>query len=186
METFKKQYLTAGLLAVAILLSACTLPFGSSGDGEETEPEIVISPPGEDEKIVPIRGYLFRDDGRLVAVDYPAEEILKSLGEPLSEFEARSCAFGEQDRSYTYRHYRIDTYQEEGVEYISSITLMDDLVSTPEGIAIGDEAMRVKRLYGEPTTEDESQYVYEKEGMYLIFRMEDGIVTRVSYVTGKL
>ncbi len=132
------------------------------------------------------KGYPFYKDGIKIEIDAPAAEIIEALGEPISYFEAAACAIGDLDRVYTYAGFQIYTYQTEGVDYISSVTLTDGTHTTARGISIGSSKSEVKLSYGNPTGEDSVQFVYESGGMSLIFRFEGERVSRISYVTGKL
>ncbi len=132
------------------------------------------------------KGYPFYKDGLKIEIDAPAAEIIAALGEPVSYFEAAACAIGDLDKVYTYNGFQVYTYQVEGVDYISSVTLTDNTNTTARGISIGSSRAEVKLSYGNPTEEDSVQFVYESGGMSLIFRFEGERVSRISYVTGKL
>ncbi|MCL1830027.1 MAG: hypothetical protein FWG21_01200, partial [Oscillospiraceae bacterium] len=56
--------------------------------------------------------YLFRYMGFDIAIDDDMEDIIAVLGEPLSYFEATSCAFDGLDKTYTYSGFDIVTRPE--------------------------------------------------------------------------
>ena len=107
--------------------------------------------------------------------------MLDDLGEPLSYYEAESCAFGDLDKVWTYNGFTIYTYQTEDVDYIYDVVLSSDALSTPEGVSIGDSVDDVKEAYGDPEEEDDKQLVYRKGDMRLIFLLSDGSVSSIDY-----
>lgn len=128
-------------------------------------------------------GYIYDSKGTKVEIDAKMEDILKGLGEPKSYFESESCAFGELDKVYTYNGFRIDTYQIDGVDYVSDIIFMDDTVATAEGLAIGDSADKAKEVYGTPAIEDNSRLVFEKDNMKLVCLLDGTTVKTIEYMT---
>lgn len=131
-------------------------------------------------------GYVFTSKDVDIKIDGKAAPILSALGEPTSYFESPSCAFGDLDKIYTFPGFELDTYSLEGVDYVSAVILMDDSVSTPEGICIGDTVDKVKQIYGEPKEEQDTVLKYTKGEMNLQFLLQSGAVASVEYVTKKL
>ena len=164
-----KKRLLAFVLAAGVVFSACS---SDGSGGGKADP---ANPTGE------ATGYTFESDGTEVAVGLKAEPVMDSLGEPLSYYEAESCAFGDLDKVWTYNDFTIYTYQTDDVDYIYDIVLSNDAVSTPEGISIGASADEVKEAYGDPESEDSSQLVYRKGDMRLIFLLGDDKVTSIDY-----
>lgn len=128
-------------------------------------------------------GYIFESKGASIEIDAKMADIEAALGEPKSFFESESCAFGELDKVYTYSGFRIDTYQIDGVDYVSDVIFTDDTISTPEGLAIGDSADKAKELYGNPAIEDDSRLVFEKGNMKLVCLLDGTTVKTIEYMT---
>lgn len=126
-------------------------------------------------------GYYFEISGVKIIPDMEAKELLDALGEPISYFEANSCAFGEQDTVWTYAGFMIDTYRVEGVDYIYDVILTDDTVETPEGIYLGKTKEDVTKAYGTPGEETDTQMIYKKGDMKLIFILKEGKVISIEY-----
>lgn len=131
-------------------------------------------------------GYVFEAQGVKIEIDGEAQPFLTALGEPATYFESPSCAFGDLDKIYTYPGFELDTYSLEGVDYVSIVVLLDDSLSTPEGVCIGNTPEQVKQAYGEPTVEQETVLEYEKGEMKLCFLIQNGVVASVEYRTKKL
>ena len=127
------------------------------------------------------KGYVFQYGGVKVSIDTDMASILEGLGEPDSYFEAASCAFEGLDKTYTYGSFVIETYPQGDKDYVSTITLKDDAVSTAENIYIGSSLTDVTNAYGADYTEQGSMLVYQKDGMKLCFLMDNDTVTSIQY-----
>lgn len=127
------------------------------------------------------KGYAFAEKGVSVEVDGDMSAYLPALGDPASYFEAASCAFEGLDKVYTYNSYVIKTYPQGSKDYVSEIILMDDSVTTAEGICIGSNAAAVEAAYGTNYTENGKMHVYTKDGMKLGLIIEDDAVTSIQY-----
>lgn len=187
----KTKKIMALLLAVMMLgLTACGgSDDSSSSDTSDSTSEDTAADTSADtsedtseEDAAEGLGYVFEYNGVSVVIDAEAADILEGLGEEKSYYEAASCAFDGLDKIYTYDSFEIDTYPTDDVDYISAVILKDDLVSTAEGVAIGDSQDDVTAAYGEGTEED-GYLVYYKDDMKLRFIIEDGVVTSIEYQT---
>lgn len=131
-------------------------------------------------------GYVFVNGGVAVAMDADAAPLTEALGEPLSYYEAASCAFEGLDKIYTYSGFEIETYPLDGKDYVSVVVLKDDSVATQEGVAIGDSREKVEEKYGTEYQENGSQITYGKDGMRLNFILDGGQVVSIQYQSGVL
>ena len=130
-----------------------------------------------------VKGYVFKQKDVVVSIDADAAPIVDALGEPISYFEAASCAFDGLDKIYTYNSFELDTYPIEDKDYVSAIIFMDDSITTAEGIAIGETRARVEEVYGTDYEEQGSMLVYRKDDMKLSFVLKDDTVTSIQYGT---
>lgn len=127
------------------------------------------------------KGYVFQYNGVTVSVDGDMAPVLEALGEPNSCYEAASCAFEGLDKTYTYSSFVIETYPQGEKDYVSTIVLKDDAVSTAENIYVGSSLEAVTKAYGTDYTEQGSMLVYYKDGMKLCFLVENDTVTSIQY-----
>lgn len=127
-------------------------------------------------------GYAFEYNGVTMYVNTDAEPVVNALGEPLNYFEAESCAFKGLDKTYTYSGFEITTYPLNGKDYISSIYLTDDSVSTPEGIYIGSTVDDMIAAYGNDYTESSGSYTYIKDNSKLQFIASDNEIISITYL----
>lgn len=127
------------------------------------------------------KGYVFVVRDVIVEVDGDAAPVVDALGEPVSYFEAASCAFEGLDKIYTYNGFEIDTYPMQDKDLISSIILKDDSVMTAEGIGIGDSLEKLQQVYGSEGTEEGGMLVYGKDGMKLCFILQGENIISIEY-----
>lgn len=130
--------------------------------------------------------YVFKLKGTEIAVDADAAPIISALGEPTKYFESDSCAFQGKDKVWTYGGVVISSYPDGDKDYILSIDLKDDSVSTPEGIYIGSSEADVKAAYGTPTSTTDTALEYVKGSVTLTFIISAEKVTGITYTSGVL
>ncbi|MCD7810037.1 MAG: hypothetical protein LUH02_11925 [Erysipelotrichaceae bacterium] len=157
----KKIILT---ILTAIMLVGC-----SSGNTDTTETTSTE------------KGYVFEYNNVEIAMNEDTSTFLDDLGEELSYYEAESCAFDGLDKTYTYSGFQLITYPIDDEDYVSSIVLKDDTVSTPEGISIGDKKSAVEEVYGTDYEDDNGSYLYTKGDSTLQFIFEDDYITAITY-----
>ena len=126
-------------------------------------------------------GYVFTYNDIKVQIDADVESYIAQLGEPASYYESPSCAFDNLDKFYTYYGFEIDTYYSNEKDLVLGIVLLDDTVSTTEGVCIGDAKDKVQTVYGEPTEKTDNSATYKKDNMKLVFIFQDDVVGAIEY-----
>ncbi len=183
-----KHKIQQSLLVLLFFLVAVSAGCGKK-NGAEQPSEISTATPvptAEPEKEKELSGYVFEYQGIRMAMDMAAAEVIEALGEPVSYFEAPSCAFEGLDKIYNYGSFELDTYEQKGRDYISGIYFRDDLIETPEGISLYMSYDELLKVYGEAELEQSGAVVYEKDGMKLRFLVKDGEITSIEYRSGVL
>ena len=127
--------------------------------------------------------YIFTYEGVDVSVNEDISAVLEKLGEPVSYYEAPSCAFEGVDKIYTYASFQIDTYPIDGVDMLASIYFLDDLVQTPEGISLFMTEDDMIAAYGQPTEVNGTERIYEKGDGTLRFIIDNGEIISIEYRT---
>jgi len=118
-----------------------------------------------------------------VAINEDMADVLAALGEAQSYFEAASCAFNGLDKTYTYAGFSITTRPDGEKDYVNSILLTDDSVTTAEGVYIGCTAEEVAAAYGESeATASDTVLAYTKGDAALNFVLQDGKVISIEYL----
>ncbi|MCM1261271.1 MAG: hypothetical protein NC313_01015 [Butyrivibrio sp.] len=146
---------------------------GSADVKEDTQTESTQAQAAE-------KGYVFSYNGVSVIIDAEAASIIDALGEPVSYFEAASCAFEGLDKMYTYNGFELDTYPTNDADYVSSLIIKDDSVSTAEGVCIGDSREKMQQAYGDGE-ESGGMTVYAKDGMKLCFILQEDEIVSIEY-----
>lgn len=171
--------IAAFLLALTLMLALCAC--GNSGDNGGSNGGATTGSSTKAPSTTPI-GYTFTYQDYQFGVDMAADAVFTALGEAEDSITSKSCAFGGDDTVYYYGSFEVYTNNEDGYERIYSIFLKDDLVSTEEGVCVGNSAEDVKAAYGEPgDLSNDACMIYEKDGMTLTFNMVDGKVDSISY-----
>lgn len=183
------------LLALGMLpsLAACGRDTGIIG-GADGPTQIIVSDPGVEATPAPETSqapaanisdqrYVFVSNGVILTPDAHMDPLAETLGEPLSYFEAASCAFEGLDKVYTYGGFEVDTYPTAAGDFISAIILKDDTVATQEGVMIGESVQRVTEVYGEPSSSTDTLYTYEKGGSALRFILRGEEIVSIEYVS---
>lgn len=116
-----------------------------------------------------------------VSIDQDMAEVLAALGEAQSYFEAASCAFEGLDKTYTYPGFQIITRPEGDKDYVNSILLTDDSVTTQEGIYIGGSKDDITAAYG-AGEETGSAIMYTKGNVTLSFILEGDKIISIEYL----
>ncbi|MDD3367432.1 MAG: hypothetical protein PHP50_00910 [Lachnospiraceae bacterium] len=148
-------------------------------ESQATEPEQKNSAEATPEAAVD--GYVLITEDTIMAPDMDMAPVLESLGEPVSYYEAPSCAFEGLDKVYTYDNFEIDTYPDGENDKIAAIILKNDMVETSEGIAIGDTLADIEAAYGSDYEVESGMVVLTKGDMDLKFIVTNDAVTSIEY-----
>ncbi len=152
---------------------------GSNGENKPRDPAWPDGRGPEDESA---EKYAFISGGVDLVPGMKWDKEAPITGEPISYFEAKSCVFEGIDRMYTYAGFEVDVSPDaDGGESVTSIWLLDDSVTTPEGAYIGCSREYVEKIYGESTLAQENGLSYEKGGISLEFAFRDDVVVSICY-----
>lgn len=178
-----KRKVFIAILAVTFILSGCgEKEKVITGEDNKDSSQVQAVDNKVDNSAKAKKGYVFKTGNIEIEIEAEAKPYIDALGEPKSYYEAPSCAFGDLDKIYTYNGFEINTFSTDGKDYVSTIILNDDSVSTKEGIFIGDSADKVKEIYGTDMQENDNAIVYKKGNMKLCFFIEDDVVESIQYL----
>jgi len=127
-----------------------------------------------------VSGYTFKTGGTVIAMNAEAQPLIEAIGGDPKYFESASCAFEGLDKEYTYSGFVLKTYPVDDKDYVNSVTLYDDSVSTPEGITIGSSLVDVETAYGAGGTATVKEYTMDKSKLLIL--LEDDSVTSIQYI----
>jgi hypothetical protein len=110
------------------------------------------------------------------------EDVLEALGHPGNEnvFAEESCAFRGMDYTYRFGSIEISTFSPDGTaNHVLGIKLVDDSVTTGNGVYMYMARDEVTERYGNPTERvSDNRYKYLKGGMSLefLFNENDDVI----------
>ena len=112
----------------------------------------------------------------------PGQAFSKEIfGEEEQYSEIPSCAFEGSDKVYNYGSYEIITSQINGEEKIYSVSLLDDTISTKEGIKLADDRAKMIEIYGENYRENGTEYIYTDGNVNLSFILQNDVIISIQY-----
>lgn len=126
-------------------------------------------------------GFGIQIKGVSIVPNAKMDQIVEELGEPDNYFESESCAFQGLDKVYTYGSVIVKTYPEEGQDYVYTIELKDDTVTTAEGAYIGLSKEDIIASYGNDGEDSGNALTYTKGSSVLAFIFEDEKVSSITY-----
>jgi len=125
--------------------------------------------------------FAFAFGDSLIKMDQDIAEVLEIMGEPLGVFEAPSCAFDGIDRIFSFPGVQIHTYPREDRDFVHTISLRDDSVSTVGGIYLGESPEAVFSAYGTFYEHEFDMFTYTRNMTTLSFLIEDDMVVAITY-----
>ena len=177
-------------LKVLALILACVMSFAACGNAEDNQgkesPEVQnsVTESGKQQEQA-VAGYSFVYEGTEIQMGHLMSEYLDVLGEPISYFEAASCAFDGLDKMYSYNSFQITTYPVEDKDYVGSITFLDDMVETKEGVSLFETKADMIAAYGENYVDENGVLVYyydgNEQGARLCFILSGDEIVSIEY-----
>lgn len=173
-----KKYIL--FIAMIVLLTGCSKDEAAKQNEREGKAGAL---PGDtsDNNNTAAEGFAYDYNGVVIPMNVDAAPIIEELGQPAEYFEAASCAFQGLDKIYYYNGFELGTYPKQDKDYVSYVNLLDDSVSTDQGIYLGSTMENVIAAYGEAYAEEGDSYVYRKGETKLTFILEEGVVTAITY-----
>lgn len=113
------------------------------------------------------------------------DDVVAGLGEPSKgTFDAPSCAYQGMDVFYNYGAFQLTVNDVDGAKHVTVIMVVDDTVSTPEGVKIGQTEDEMKPKLG-GATGDNGLYRVESGKATLQIQIADGKVKSILYTYNK-
>ena len=125
--------------------------------------------------------YTFVYKGINIDMKAEAAPICEALGEYKSYNEETSCAFDGLDKSYTYSSFILTTYPDGDIDRVNSVVVLDDTVSTVDGICIGDSKEKVEETYGADSFDGINSYIMIEGDASLTIIMDSDKVYSIQY-----
>ena len=110
------------------------------------------------------------------------DDIISKIGEPLAVFDVPSCAFdGMVDIVFRFPGVQLHTLPIGNEHFIHTMFLVDDTLSTYEGIFIGSEFYELTHAYGHNYTQELGMYTFTRGDTSISFLVNDGIIMAITY-----
>lgn len=127
-------------------------------------------------------GLFFESEGVKIHVYDLAEVLLPSLGEPNGTFEAASCAYQGKDMFYYYNGYQLTVNDVDDAEHVTIIMVVDDTVSIPQGVKIGNTEEEMLQLMDDNYDVSGELYQFISGDTTLQIQIKEGAVASIMYV----
>ena len=164
-------------LLMMITLVACDSGKDKSdGSGGDDTPKTTTAATSSSVK------YYVEAGGVKIELGADADAVIKALGTPKATAEVGNCGGQGTLTKYTYASMEIYVLTSGTSKTIDQITLLDDSVSTPEGIKIGSTQQDVKTKCKTPTKSTDASYTYTSGKNNLKFNFRDGAVVGIDYM----
>jgi hypothetical protein len=125
---------------------------------------------------------VFEYNGQTINLDENINDVKAKIGEPLDMVSAPSCYYDGDDKTFIYDGFSINTYPDGDNDYVVSIELNTDAVSTIKGAKVGMSIDDAIALYGNNYTQNGSNYQYQIDDKYMYFYVENGTVSIIGIV----
>ena len=170
-------------LIALLLIAVCAFCLVSCGS--EPAPNEGITKKDDDPQTDPTPSQLtftlsFLADGTKVVPGTEADAKLLQAASKV--YEIPSCAFDGNDTVYGYPSYEITVCNVNGKAVVYSVYFLEPDVSTPEGLALGDDEAKVFQAYGNGYRKDGKAYVYTDGKTDLSVIVENGAVVSIEYL----
>ncbi len=163
---------------ICITLLLCLVLTACGGNDETTGSQ----PSTQSRPAVPVAsGYVFTYQDVNIQMSAEASAIVAALGAPKSYTEETSCAFDGLDKTYYYGSFYMQTYPLAGVDYVYSLWIADDSITTPEGLYIGAPQAQVEQVFGTGGYNGSNAYIMTKDGSMLTIILTDGVISSIQY-----
>ena len=176
------------VLLGALLLSACSNSgtgesgsnAGNSSEGSvQTGSDVVFVDPSA---VRPdYRKLGFSVDGFTFGIYDAMDDVIAGIGEPNGTFEAASCAYQGNDYFYYYSNFELMANDFDGVQRVTHITVIDDTISTPQGVTIGMSELDFQALSIGFTDEGNGRFTRTEGTCTMQVIIKDGRVSAIEY-----
>lgn len=148
---------------------------------EDTQETEALQQETEVPAVPAAEAYSFEYNGTKIAMNVNAADILAQLGEPKSYTEETSCAFTGLDKTYYFGSFYLQTYPQGEEDFVYSVWIVDDSVTTDEGIYIGATQAEVESVYGAEGYNGSNAYIMTCGDSKLTVILKDGVVSSIQY-----
>lgn len=125
--------------------------------------------------------YTFTYGSTTISMKQDTAEVLPGLGEPKSYTEEESCAFEGLSKTYYFGSFYLETYPDGETDRVYCVWLVDDSVTTEEGIYIGSSYADVEAAYGAEYYNGKNAFIIRTADCILTIILENDAVNSIQY-----
>ena len=120
--------------------------------------------------------------GTKITLGASADGVLSAMGEYKSKTEIGDCGGLGAQVKYVYDDITLYVLEGKNGNTVDSFTVNNDMLSTNEGVCIGDDEARVTEIYGTPTARTAQKLEYQNGEKFLVFDLdENGSVSGIEW-----
>ncbi len=180
------------VMTMVFMLAACssnekkTEPVGPSAESTAEETSEKKEEKKEEEKEPDVENkednpLYFEYKGVKIWIMDEAEAVESQLGDPISVFEADSCAFQGKDIFHYFDGVQFQINDVEGTDRITAITIADDTIKIPQGLSIGNPESKIEEALGAEHETAPGMYIYTHGTTRLQIGAKEGKVSEIVY-----
>ena len=125
---------------------------------------------------------VFVYNGIKINLDEDINDVIAALGQPVDMISAPSCYYDGDDKTFVYNGFKINTYPDGNNDYVVSIELVSDSVSTVKGVSTGMKIDDALAVYGQDYTVNGFNYQYQIGDKYMYFYVQNGVISVIGIV----
>ena len=137
----------------------------------------------------PVQNVTQNAEGKGYAFVYKGVELIPgtqfqpdALPEPEYEYTAPNCALEGNDVVYNYVDIEVAVYSDGKTDTIQSVYIINPNLTTPEGLALGDDLTKVTQLYGDSYTQNGAVWQFTKGNVVLCILIQGDFVASIEYL----
>lgn len=125
--------------------------------------------------------YTFTYGSTTISMKQDTAEVLPGLGEPKKYTEEESCAFEGLSKTYFFGSFYLETYPDGDTDRVYCVWLVDDSVTTEEGVYIGASYEDVEAAYGAEYYNGKNAFIIRTANCILTIILENNAVSSIQY-----
>ncbi|MBR3838343.1 MAG: hypothetical protein IKJ75_01280 [Clostridia bacterium] len=125
--------------------------------------------------------YFFKAGDAEICLYMPLSEVESMLGKPSLSYENPSCGYVGMDLFYQYNGFELTINEIDNNKVVTDIFVLDDTVSIPQGLKIGDSQDKIPQLMGDNYTKDGNAYNFVDGNTLLQIMVSDGAIKSIEY-----
>lgn len=125
---------------------------------------------------------VFIYNGIRINLDEDINDVIAAIGQPDDMISAPSCYYDGDDKTFVYDGFKVNTYPDGSNDYVVSVELVSDTVSTVKGVSVGMNIDDALAVYGNDYTVNGFNYQYQIGDKYMYFYVQNGVISVIGIV----